>query len=396
MRTPMKTRSLRRLLTTVLMSTLPLAAAGCGETSPAGDGGPSDAGSDRPQTADTSVTDVPGDRGVDVPVDVPVDASVDVSVDIGPDRYCGMCGCDFTGRMEGHGPVLAEHCAGFDGDAGDAADASVDGGVDPATCELDCNRACQSVAVYGLGFYRPWNNGGMPGGAPGTCERASATQVTCVAYAPCGRLTEGQRDLDAGRGASDYLVRAAFLEAQSVGAFERMALELRAHGAPPALVRAAERSAREERTHARTMAALCEARGAVVAPEEEAPTSVRDLLAVALENAAEGCTRETWGALLALHQGRFAGDADVRDALATIARDESRHAALSWALHRWVMGRLDEPARAAVTSALERAWDDLEAALSVAPPAALAGPLGLPDATTASALVRALRSELAA
>ncbi|TAK31087.1 MAG: hypothetical protein EPO40_05850 [Myxococcaceae bacterium] len=394
----MKTRSLRRLLTTVLMSTLPMTAVGCAETASSADGSVPDAGSDvQPTPTDTAV-DAPLDRPIDVTTDLGTDAPADVSIDVPPDRNCSMCGCDFTGRLEGLGPLRAEHCVGALEDAGDATDASVDGGgPDPATCEIDCNRACQSVSVSGMGIYRPWGNGGLPGGgAPGTCQRASATEVSCVAYVPCGRRTDGQRDLDPGPGVADYLVRAAFLEAQSVGAFERMAIELRAHGAPAGLVRGAERSAREERAHARAMAALCESRGAAVTEAEEAPTSVRDLRAVAMENAVEGCARETWGALLALHQSTRAGDADVRAAMGEIARDEVRHAALSWALHRWAMARLDATERREVMAALEGAWDELESTLSFAPPAAVVGPLGLPDAASALPLARALRAELAA
>ena len=394
----MKTRSLRRLLTTVLMSTLPLTAAGCAETAASANGVVPDAGSDVPPTPTDTAVDAPVDRPIDVTGDLGVDAPADVSIDVPPDRYCGMCGCDFTGRLEGRGPVRAEHCVGAPEDAGDATDASVDGGaLDPATCEIDCTRACQSVSVSGMGIYRRGGNGGLPGGGgPGTCERASATEVSCVAYVPCGRRTDGQRDLDPGHGVAAYLVRAAFLEAQSVGAFERMAIELRAHGAPTGLVRGAERSAREERAHARAMAALCESRGAAVTELEEAPTSVRDLRALAMENAIAGCARETWGALLALHQATRADDADVRAAMGDIARDEVRHAALSWALHRWAMARLDPTDRGEVEAALEGAWDDLESTLSFAPPAALVGPLGLPDAATALPLARALRSGLAA
>lgn len=382
----MKTRSLRRILTAVLMSTLPIAAGGCSDTvSPDGS---ADAGSDVPTPpTDAIVTDtgaaldVASDRGGS-PVDVPTDVQ--------PDRFCGMCGCDFTGRLEGTGPVVAAHCTGADADAG-AADG---GGPDPSNCEIDCNRACQSVTVSGLGIFRPWGGGGPGPSAPGTCERASATQVRCVAYVPCGRRTEGQRDLATGDGVADYLVRAAFLEAQSVGAFERMAVELRAHGAPASLVRGAERSAREERSHAAMMEALCEARGEAVEAVEPAPTSVRDLRAVALENAVEGCARETWGALLALHQGAHAADADVRVAMTAVASDEARHAALSWALHRWALGVLDDEGRAEVTAALERAWDELESTLAAPPPASLARPLGLPGAVTAGALARSLRAAL--
>src|SRR3989442_1726027 len=48
-----------------------------------------------------------------------------------------------------------------------------------------------------------------------------------------------------------YFATMASLEAASVGAFRALRTELRAHGAPRALVRAAERAARDEIRHAR-------------------------------------------------------------------------------------------------------------------------------------------------
>ncbi|MGH7436059.1 MAG: ferritin-like domain-containing protein, partial [Polyangiaceae bacterium] len=63
---------------------------------------------------------------------------------------------------------------------------------------------------------------------------------------------------------------------------------------------------------------------------------VRPLEDIATENAAEGCVRETFGALIGIWQARFAGDPQVRRAMNGVARDESRHAALSWEVARWI------------------------------------------------------------
>jgi hypothetical protein len=66
----------------------------------------------------------------------------------------------------------------------------------------------------------------------------------------------------------------------------------------------------------------------------------------------EGCARETFGALVATWQATHVTDAETSRTLATIAEDETRHAALSWAIARWSLTRLDSGARAR----LERAW----------------------------------------
>jgi hypothetical protein len=60
----------------------------------------------------------------------------------------------------------------------------------------------------------------------------------------------------------------------------------------------------------------------------------RSLEELAVENAVEGCVRETYGALTAIWQARTAKDPSVAAAVRRIARDETRHAALSWANQR--------------------------------------------------------------
>ncbi|MFO0629649.1 MAG: ferritin family protein [Polyangiales bacterium] len=191
-----------------------------------------------------------------------------------------------------------------------------------------------------------------------------------------------------------YLRRAAWLEAQAEGAFDRLTEELTAHGGPDALVRAARRSAREEARHAERLRALCDRRGLRAVPSPEAPRTVRPLADVAIENATEGCAGETWGALLAMHQAATARDPEVRAAMTVVARDEARHAALAWAVHRWALETLDDAACGRVERAADEAWDALERAVSADPPAHLAVPLGLPDGATALRLARALRASL--
>src|SRR5207244_2173225 len=122
------------------------------------------------------------------------------------------------------------------------------------------------------------------------------------------------------------------LEAASVPAFLLLARDLVVHGAPPALVQAALVAADDEVRHAATMAVLARAHGATPPAVELTPTPVRELRALALDNAIEGCVREAFAAACAAHQAGAAADPALRTALAAIAVDEARHAALAFAL----------------------------------------------------------------
>jgi hypothetical protein len=152
------------------------------------------------------------------------------------------------------------------------------------------------------------------------------------------RLSFPSRGTAAGR----WLAAAAALEAASVPAFQRLARELVAHGAPARLVEAARGAAVEEARHYALMAQAARARGAE--PERPAvrPMAIRPLLEVARENAREGCVRETFGAMTAMIQSRQIPDQKLRATLASIARDETRHARLAWEVDVWARAALSE------------------------------------------------------
>src|SRR6185436_2341236 len=86
---------------------------------------------------------------------------------------------------------------------------------------------------------------------------------------------------------------------------------------------------------------------------------VRPLGMVALENAEEGCVRETFGALVAIYQAERAEDRTVRRAMKRIAEDESRHAELAWDVALFCDERLDTRERAAVHAAMHEALETL-------------------------------------
>ncbi len=154
------------------------------------------------------------------------------------------------------------------------------------------------------------------------------------------------------------LAEMAALEAESVPAFQRLARELAALGAPRGLRRRASRSRQDEKRHARTMASLARRRGATISetnlPSKSLP--LRSIDEVALENAVEGCVRETYGAWLAWQQAQHARDPELRAAMRRIAMDEARHAALAWDIHRWAMPRVGRAARERIGEGMDAAW----------------------------------------
>lgn len=193
-----------------------------------------------------------------------------------------------------------------------------------------------------------------------------------------------------------YLTDLGALEAESVPAFQRLALELESHGAPRGLVDAALRSAQEEVGHAQLMGHLAEAHGGCGTPVRAVPLPVRPLVELAIENAVEGCVREAYGGLVATYQGEVAKDPTLRQAFARIARDETRHGALAWAVAAWVHERLTQEERARVAQARDEAIDELMVALEHEPAQDLVREAGVPNAAVAKALLREMRQGLRA
>ncbi len=208
-------------------------------------------------------------------------------------------------------------------------------------------------------------------------------------YPTRGRMFAGFVDLPCERTELEYHVRAYRQEASAVLAFERLARELAEHGAPPSLVRAARRSADQERRHAaafrreaeRLFASLglAPAFPALDAPAAFAPRSLEELL---VENAREGCVNETYAAVVATHQAANAPTPGLRRALRAIAADERGHADLAHRVHAWGLGALPPDRAAAVEAALAEARDQLRASPNVTP---VGLTMGEPDAAVALA-----------
>jgi hypothetical protein len=179
-----------------------------------------------------------------------------------------------------------------------------------------------------------------------------------------------------------------------VDAFLHLRDELRAHGASPDLLASALQAARDEVRHARVTGDLARKFGAVPTEPRVDVMAIRDLDVIARENAAEGCVRETFGALVATYQAEAAGDPDVARALTAIAEDETRHAALAWRIAAWADARLGDAARARVRAARAAAVRELRAELDVAVPETLSTVAGVPRRAQALELLAGLERTL--
>jgi hypothetical protein len=191
-----------------------------------------------------------------------------------------------------------------------------------------------------------------------------------------------------------YFLRMASEEADSVSAFVQLEANLAVLGAPRELRAASLRSARDEVRHAATMAGLARRNGG--APTTRAPrrAGLRDLGKLARENAAQGCIRETFAALLAWRQASRAAEPELRQVFRRIARDETRHAALAWAIARWAERSLAPAARRGVARARTRALRALRRELRPAPHPELVSRLGLPSREDAAVLLSAFEQAL--
>jgi hypothetical protein len=309
---------------------------------------------------------------------------------------CGGCSC-------GPGCLQTTVCVDGAPQFGCDCDAGIDAGLSCMPDRTSCN------------FYLPFDcldgsvppDGGMDTpvqcqalcGAPqvNDCYPVTAsggvTVLACACGLSAGRRPEGFRLRRAGRArrqvgpVGTYFASVAQLEAASVGAFHTLAAELAAHGAPAHLPAAARRAARDEVRHARVMGKLARTHGAVVPRPVKRAAHTRALEAIAIENAVEGCVRETFGALTATLQARCASDPRVREAMQRIAADETRHASLGWAVAAWAHSRLDAPARARVEAARAAAVANLRAEMRAEPPGELVKAAGVPSARQAQRMI---------
>lgn len=211
-------------------------------------------------------------------------------------------------------------------------------------------------------------------------------------YCAVGRLAEDVVMRSGGRGLASHFGAMASLEAAAVFAFEDLARELNAHRLPTPLVRQARRAADEERVHAQLVGTFAQRLGVGFETARDREPEPRSLEALALDNAVEGCARETLGAMVGLFQSAHAPDPAIRALLGRISEDELGHAAWSWALAAELERRLTPAAGRRVTEARDEALGTLAHALASANSAAERAALGLPDEERLDAMCAAVRA----
>jgi hypothetical protein len=255
--------------------------------------------------------------------------------------------------------------------------------------DAGCAALCRSIAQQ---HYRVTGNISE---CTASVVDAGVAHVSCTV--PVSTCVGGRRPagfealaLSAHNAIGEWVARAAALETASVTAFQILASELRFHGAPEALVRAAQVAAEEETRHATMMRQLGRRFGATAIPVALAPRAARPLAEIALENAVEGQVREAFGALLAVEQAEAARDREVRIAFGLIAPEELGHAQLSVAIAEWADPRLSRTERRRVSEARAIALAQLASDVASETPREVRTFLGLPDATRAQDLLASM------
>ncbi len=279
----------------------------------------------------------------------------------GPDIDAGYA-CDYT---------VENPCASAPDGSIDCSDWCVTAA--PPNTQPGCGR-CQGIVT----------DAGIFGDCLGSCGSACGFGRPPRGFVP--------RRVRASSALASGLARMAQLERASVVAFDALHADLVRVGAPRSLLRAVRRARGDEVRHERMATNAAGRAGARVPPVDIAPLGPRGVEALAIDNAQEGCVRETFGAALALVQAEQARNEHVRRMMRGIAHDELRHAALSWDLARWLESRLDRRGRARVRQARRTAIRALSAELGT--PFAAHGSLGMPDSASQRRLLQALRPAL--
>lgn len=150
-------------------------------------------------------------------------------------------------------------------------------------------------------------------------------------------------------------------EHASVAAFARLTLDLMSLGAPPELVDAAQRDARDEVRHAELCFALARSIDGRAESPGRFPEAARAatlprgrvfaLASLAVSSLIDGALHEGVSARIVATLARRAEHPRIAALLREIARDEGRHAAHGWDVVRWCVAEGGEP----VVRALEGA-----------------------------------------
>jgi hypothetical protein len=150
----------------------------------------------------------------------------------------------------------------------------------------------------------------------------------------------------------------AALEHAAVAAFADLRDTLEAFGAPAHLLADAHRGRTDEVHHAElafALAASADGRPDGPGRTPQPPRPIPDLAGFAAYTIREGCIGEAVSAAHAGVQLMTATDPAVRDYLASVVEDESRHASLAWRIVRWDLDVGNREVRAAALAAFDDA-----------------------------------------
>lgn len=194
---------------------------------------------------------------------------------------------------------------------------------------------------------------------------------------------------------SAFLTECAALEAASVPAFMLLAEDLRALNAPSDLIEAALRSAADETRHAMMVSGLVQSDGGTRSLCVEVPARVaKSLFDMALENAVEGCVRETYGALVGAYQAVTAKDTHIQATISQLVQDEIAHASLSHAISQWAYPQLLEEQRAQIAASQRLVIASLRKAAYETHATDLYSEAGYPETAVALRMLDVLESSL--
>ncbi len=191
-----------------------------------------------------------------------------------------------------------------------------------------------------------------------------------------------------------YFAHMAAMETAAVTAFRYLVHELEAHQAPEELVQIAREAIHEECQHAEMATLLAQAYDASPPVLAVAPFRLRPLAEIVLENATEGCINETFAAACAMWQQEHTTLDAFRAVIGRIAEEESRHAALSWAIHAWAMPQLSLTEQTQIRQAQAQTLDTLEQHFLEEAPPTVRTAVGLPTSQDAALLFQQLRTQL--
>jgi hypothetical protein len=151
-------------------------------------------------------------------------------------------------------------------------------------------------------------------------------------------------------------------EHASVAAFAQLTLDLMALGAPPALIHAANRDAKDEIRHTElcfSLARAIDGREASPGPFPQAQRSrvlpqVRTLALarLAVDSLIDGALHEGLSARIVARLARQCPEPTIRAVLSEIAADEGRHAAHGWDVVEWCLAEGGEAVASALRGAI--------------------------------------------